>query len=204
MLEPTLAEVITAAIDAQFLRRHFSLPGEVIEYHAELQTVDVQPVIKSPLTLRDGTIIFEKLPVVHDCPVAFQRGGGCALTFPLEAGDAVTLLFSEVCTAEWRETGQLSNPGDLEHNSLSYPIAIPGISPIADVILPTGYSANEVVLSLGSGKTARVGSPAATPVALAAALITWAANVTAAVNTLAPGAVVPLASTVAATKLKAE
>lgn len=213
MIEPTLSEVITAAIDAQMLHRHFSMPGKIVRYYPEKQTADVLPVLKSPLTLRDGTIIYEKLPIVHDVPVAQPRGGDCSLHFPMEKGDHVTLVFSEVATGQWRATGEVSEPGDLERNSLSYPIGIPGTETDERAIDAANATTNEVVLALGTGKTFRVGAASAGAVALAGPIETWvdalitalgAVPATAAVASAMGAATTALHATIKATKLKAQ
>lgn len=129
MSEPTLAEVIRAAIDSRLLDMHTCIPATVVTYNPLTQTVDAQPAIKRSVEKRDGSYAHEKLPIVMNVPVMWQRGGGFALRLPLATGDTVWLVFSEAATAQWRTTGQVSEPGDLRRFDLSYAAAFPGGHP---------------------------------------------------------------------------
>jgi hypothetical protein len=124
--ERSKAEVISAAIDAKLLDLHTSMPGRVHKYDGDNNTVDVEPVVKRAVPRDDGTYAVEALPIIHNVPIAWPRGGGYAIRFPLSKGNAVTLHFSEVATAIWRTTGQISEPGDVVRHDLSYACAYPG------------------------------------------------------------------------------
>lgn len=132
----TLAQVIRAAQNALKAGLHTSLPGVVKSYDAQKKTADIQPVIKVPVydpeTGEPGEA--ETLPVIPNVPVSMPRGGGFHLSFPLEAGDHVTLVFSESATGQWRTSGEVSEPGDVRRHSLGYPTAFPGAHPDADVL----------------------------------------------------------------------
>lgn len=163
-LAPDLTEVLEAAIEARLLDLHTALPGTVKSYDAAKQTAEIIPQIRSAAPKADGGVVAETIPVIPNVPVQWPRGGGCALHFPLAPGDHVLLVFSESATGHWRETGELSDPGDLRRHSLGYPIAIPGIAPNASPIEDPGAS-GEAVLSVGSN-VFRVGGPLADFVAL--------------------------------------
>jgi hypothetical protein len=134
--EPTDAEVIRAALEAKLLELHTSLPARVKSYNSALQTVDAVPVIKRAIRRRDGSVAHESLPVIHNVPVMWHEGGGFSMQLPLSAGDHVWLIFSEAATAQWRATGQVSEPGDLRRHDLSYAAAIPAGHPVAGSLLP--------------------------------------------------------------------
>jgi hypothetical protein len=135
-MEPTDAQIIRAALDARLLDVHTSMPAVVRAYNPALQTVDAEPVIKRAVPKSDGSTAHEKLPVVYHVPVCWIRGGGFSLQFPLAPGDHVLLNFSEAATAQWRATGQISEPGDLRRHELSYAFAHPGIAPVLRALLP--------------------------------------------------------------------
>jgi hypothetical protein len=159
--EPSLPEVLTAAIDARLLDLHTCLPGRVQGYNPATQTADVVPVVKRAVATSDGSTKHEDLPVIHNVPVVFPRGGGCSIQFPLSAGDHVWLMFSEAAMAHWRSTGQISAPGDLRRHDLSYPVALPGIGPMTQPLTP--IVGNEMVLD---GAAIRLGGLTADYVAL--------------------------------------
>lgn len=56
------------------------------------------------------------------------------MSFPLEPGNHVTLVFSEAATGQWRSTGEISEVGDVRRHSLGYPTALPGAHPDAEVL----------------------------------------------------------------------
>lgn len=136
MATPTLAEVIRQAMDARLLDVHTCLPGRVVSYNPETQQADVEIAVRSAVEAADGSTVIEEPPVIPAVPVAWLRGGGYSLQFPLERGDHVWLMFSESDMGAWRLTGQPSDPGDLTRHSLSHPVALPCIAPDASALPP--------------------------------------------------------------------
>lgn len=133
----TLAEVFKANNSALRAGLHTSMPGVIRSYDPETKTADIQPVLKVPIyepeTGDPGEA--EELPVIPNVPVSFPRGGGWHLSWPMEVGDHVTLVFSEAATGQWRTTGELSEPADVRRHCLGYPTAFPGAHPDDDVLL---------------------------------------------------------------------
>lgn len=217
--EPDLAEVLEGAINARLLDLHTMLPGRVESYDAAKQVADVTPVVRRPIRTDDDDLDHEELPVIANVPVQWPRGGGFSLHFPLAKGDHVMLVFSEAAIAQWRESGELSDPGDLRRHDLSYPIAIPGIShevaPLADTPA-TGTG----TITVGAGGVLRVSTAGGTAdfVALATKVSTALTDLKNAINGWTPvpndgGAALKAAlsslfatwpASVAATTLKAE
>lgn len=155
-LDPTLSETISDALESAFVDVHTALPGRVKSYDASKQTADVEPMIRRAIRDTEGKIVNESLPVIPNVPIAWMRGGGFIFHFPLAAGDFVLLIFSEAATAQWRESGTLSDAGDITRHGLSYAFAIPGIAPNSGAASPTG--ANVVAptpLSIGNAGTAQ-------------------------------------------------
>jgi len=123
-VEPTTSDLIRSAIESRMLDLHTSIPARVVVYNPVLQTADVQPVVKRAIGTYDGDVDHEDLPIIHNVPVEWPGGGGFAMQFPVMVGDFVWLIFSEAATAQWRSTGQVSEPGDLRRHDLSYACAI--------------------------------------------------------------------------------
>lgn len=163
-LEPDLTEVLDEVLESWALDLHTAIPGKIKSYDAAKQTAEVIVQVRTQTPKEDGSLQAEEAPVLPNVPVQWPRGGGYALHFPLAPGDFVLLVFSEAAIGHWRETGQLSDPGDLRRHSISYPVAIPGIAPNAGKLTdaPTG----EAVLTVGAG-VFRVGGASAEMVALA-------------------------------------
>lgn len=62
------------------------IPGKIVSFDPAAQTATVQPLYKPKF---NGTPV--DMPELLEVPVRFQRAGGGAITFPVGAGDKVTL-----------------------------------------------------------------------------------------------------------------
>jgi len=206
MTEPTLAEIIRTAIDARLLDVNVSCVARVEKFTPGPPgppVVDAAPVIRRALLDTQGAITHEELPVIPNIPVIYPRGSGdvYAITWPLSPGDHVTLLFSTQAFAQWRESGDISDPGDLRLHSLANPVAIPGIG-AKDTILPVDSAALVI-----KAPEVKVGAAATEFVVLADKLVTAFNSHTHPTAAVGPPSApsVPISSaTVASTKLKAE
>lgn len=210
---PSLAELLRLFGDETSAAIRVALPAKVVKYDRATQRADVVPVVREAVPNRDGSVVLEDLPIIPNVPVAWIRGGGYWMQLPLAVGDHVDLIFQDVDFSRWRESGALSDPGDLRRHDLSYPIAYPCIAPDAAALDEIG--ADEAVLD---GPTLiRLGGPSADYVALAAKVDAELAaikdyidvhvhtGVTAGVASSAgPAAPMPAPASVAATKVKAE
>ncbi|MEE6802350.1 Gp138 family membrane-puncturing spike protein, partial [Escherichia coli O8:H10] len=58
-------------------------------------------------------------PLLVDVPVAFPRGGGCTLTFPVRPGDECELIFNDRCIDFWWQSGGVQEPVDDRMHDLS-------------------------------------------------------------------------------------
>ena len=110
---------------------HVAMPGKVVAYHAPDNTVDVQPMIGHGVDQPDGTVTPEYPPRLLGVPVCFQRGGGYALTFEVDPGDMVLLVFCErALDLWWDATRGASSVVDLRNtrkHDWSDAVAIPGL-----------------------------------------------------------------------------
>ena len=123
----TWADIILAGIQGHAENVYISLPGVVETYYPLTQTADISCAVQLPVTvLDDGSTDYDTLPVFPQVPVAFPRGGGFFMAFPLAKGDGVTLVFSSLSHEDFRTTGQVpSAPTDVQRNGPGSPIAIP-------------------------------------------------------------------------------
>lgn len=156
----TLAEVFRANNRALLAGLHTSMPGVIKSYDPETKTAVVQPVIKVPTFDPESgeALESEELPVLSNVPVQFPRGGGWHISFPLEEGDHVTLIFSEAATGAWRTSGEISEPGDVRRHSLGYPTAFPGAHPDDETL---DDDASTSVLTSGKMVIGKDGNPKA-------------------------------------------
>ena len=123
------AEVIAAGIDSRLLDVHKAQPARVESYDANANTVTVTPVLWRQLPTDDDDYVAEALPQIPDVKVQFPRAGGFAITFPIQKGDFVLLVFCDAPLGAWRQNGQPGDPGDPERHGLSGAVAIPGVFP---------------------------------------------------------------------------
>lgn len=127
-MSPTLADLLRLATARQLLDVHVSMPGRIESYDASKQEASVQPLLM--VNLADGSAA--SLPVINHVPVIWPRGGGAILSFPLEAGDTVLLVFSERSLDEWLQQGGELAPSDPRAHDLSDAVAIPGLYPLTE------------------------------------------------------------------------
>jgi hypothetical protein len=148
---PTIAEVLTAAIDARLADVHTSIPAKVVRYDAAQCLVDAAPLVRAPERQESGRVAYLPLPVVTNVPVAFPQGGGFRLTFPLAVGDTVWLSFSEASLERWLRFGGEVSPEDPRRFALSDAAAFPGVRALAGGDAVTAASTDGCVLELIGG-----------------------------------------------------
>jgi hypothetical protein len=133
---------------------HTALPGRIESYEYDKQRANVQPLIKRQY--RDGVVL--STPVIVNVPVIFPRSGGASLTFPVEQGDTVLLIFSERALENWLSLGGETVPGDSRKFDLSDAMAIPGLFPFSDSSLAENNT--DVLLKFGNGRVQITGNDA--------------------------------------------
>lgn len=124
-LEPTWPELLNEFVDSRLLDVHTAIPARVIEFHDDESTVDALPVVKARVPSVDGGTKAEAIPTIYDVPVAWPGSGSVFMKWPIPKGSHVLLIFQESCIAQWRDTGEVSEPGDLARHDWSYPYALP-------------------------------------------------------------------------------
>ncbi len=113
----TLGELIRLAMDARLAQVRVAIPARVESYDVAAQTVDVKPLIKDKLALEDGDELVESIPVIPAVPVAFMRGGGFFVSFPIAKGDTGRVVVCDRSLDQWRKKGGEVDPIDVRMHS---------------------------------------------------------------------------------------
>lgn len=116
---PNLLDIIKDAINTELLDFWTNLPCEVVKYDSDAVTVNVQPLIKVPIKLKNGEITTVELPELQDVPVMFTCAGGFTITHPINVGDECLVSFSDRCIDLWWQSGGIQNPFDTRQHDLS-------------------------------------------------------------------------------------
>lgn len=146
---PTQREALDRVLQAGRRSLHTSFPAKVLAYDARAQTVDVEPQIMREIQDDEGSLEHERLPTLYDVPVQWPRGGGHALTFPIQVGDYVEVQCAEQSLLVWRDSGEVSEPGVSQAHGLNGCIAKPGWYP--DTMKVEGVSTTDVVIGKVDG-----------------------------------------------------
>lgn len=157
-ITPTLSELLRKVIDSRIAEVHVSFPAKVESYDAEAQTVDVQPMVRKKLVGVDQDFVAD-LPVLTAVPVAFPRGGGFFLSFPIQRGDFVFVVCSDYDHSEFIETGRLSSPPTGQAHSLIGAVAIPAVYPKSGAL--SSASGENLVIGNDSGAKLTIKSDSA-------------------------------------------
>ena len=91
---------------------HCALPGKVVSFDADSQTVVIQPAVKTASGV--------ELPVLRDVPVFMP------VSFEIQEGDACLVIFADRDIDAWFETGESSVPPSGRMHSLSDGFAFVG------------------------------------------------------------------------------
>lgn len=207
-----LEQLLSVAIESRLLDVHTATPGIVVAYDATKKRADIRPAVKRGLRGIDERMTHERVPVLPNVPVAWLAAGGFELHFPLAAGDAGWLLFSEVATSAYYQTGEVSDAGDAERFGLSSPLFLPcrrtaSTAVGANLVAPTPFTvgtpataqfvalANLVLVELNKIKTAFDTHTHPVP-GIAAGVASTTSS--------APGSPMPAMASVASAKLKSD
>ncbi len=124
--EPTLEEIIQAAIHYREVEVHCALPGRIKSYDASKQIADVEVCINPTLRVDGGDEVVV-LGVITNVPIEFPSGGGYFISFPLQEGDPVKLTFHDRSLDDWMQKGGVVNVDDLRMHHLTDASAYPGM-----------------------------------------------------------------------------
>ena len=120
-----MAQSIRFAIRQSLKDLYTCMPGIVESYDAETRRAVVKGALKVVTTNKEEI----EREAIHNVPVVFPSGGGFAMTFPLEPGDAVLLLYSQRGLTNWKKTLGVAAPDIIGFFSEKDAFAIPGFGP---------------------------------------------------------------------------
>jgi len=123
VVEPTLGNVITNAIDRKTEDLRVAMPAEIVDYDVEKQLATVKPLLKTKY--RDGKVV--DMPQIFNVPVAHPRAGDAYVHMPVKKGNTCMVVFSDRSMDKWITNGGSVDPDDVRQHHLSDAIAYPGL-----------------------------------------------------------------------------
>jgi hypothetical protein len=76
------------------------------------------------------------MPVLNDCPVLWQGGGGVTAVFPIAAGDECLVVFSSRCIDNWWALGGVQDAPEFRMHNLSDGFALVGVRNVNRAFTP--------------------------------------------------------------------
>lgn len=122
MTTPT--DIIRNSIYSILNNVHTCMPGIIVSYDASTNKAIVQPALNKNFVAGEM-----EMPILENVPIIFPSSGNFNMSFPVNSGDYVLLLFSERSIDLWLNTGGQVTPNDRRKFDLSDAIAIPGLKP---------------------------------------------------------------------------
>lgn len=105
-----------------------ALPAIVDTVDYTNQTLTAKPVTKMRFTDNKGAVSDFDMPLIVDVPFQCYRGGGFAITVPVQKGDEVLIIFTDVDFSAWFQNGGFQYAEHSFTHYYSNAIAVVGIS----------------------------------------------------------------------------
>ncbi|HDR9029886.1 TPA: hypothetical protein QDB14_004108 [Burkholderia vietnamiensis] len=144
-------EALKHAISARLTEVWTALPGTVESFDPATMTVSVQLGTKDAIRNEEGTISTSPFPLLTDCPVVWQGGGGVTATFPIAAGDECLVVFASRCIDAWWQSGGVQEQAESRMHSLADGFALVGVRSRPRAL--SGISATSAQLRSDDGAT---------------------------------------------------
>lgn len=132
-----LEELIRSAIDGRLSGLWTTVQGYVDSLNSD-GTVNVQPTTQGLVLTKEGKEKWIDMPLLLNCPILRDGGGGWVITFPIQSGDEVVVFCASRSINNWFHKGGIQKQSNLRMHSLSdgfafcgprsIPRAIPSIS----------------------------------------------------------------------------
>lgn len=154
---PTLQELLNVAVAYHTSDMWTALPGSIDSYDNLEQKADIKPLISRLTETQEGEEIEEELPLLPNVPIVFPRGGGHFLSFPLQAGDHVLLVFNARSIDKFvTGDGELTNPDDYLQHDLSSAVAYAGFYPFQKALSPIDADSENMVMGKENGPVIQI------------------------------------------------
>lgn len=124
---PDDGETLRTAFESLQARLWTALPCIVTKFDPEKMTVSAQPAINGSYRTVEGTMASIQMPVLLDCPVLWQGGGGVTLTFPIKPGNECLVILASRCIDGWYARGAVCDPPEFRMHNLSDGFALVGV-----------------------------------------------------------------------------
>ena len=141
--DPSLEDIIRAAMHYKAVETRNALPGRVKSYDASKNLAEIEVCI-NPTIRKDGGDEVEVLGVIKNVPIEWMSGGGYFFAFPLNQGDEVKITFHDFSLDQWIEKGGVVTVKDQHTHHLSDASAYPGMR-AKPKALPNGHSSKLII-----------------------------------------------------------
>ncbi len=144
-----LVEALTIWLNSKLEDMHTAIPGKIEKYDEDSKTADVLPLL-SKITVKNVEI---GLPVIPGVPVIFPSGKSFELSWEVQKGDGVLLIFSEAALGAWvnSDGNKQVSPESKHRFSETDAMAIVGLSSKAVEVALKMYIDKTGKMIIGSG-----------------------------------------------------
>ena len=147
-ITPGIQTTIQSHIERRDRDTQTTLIGKITSYDHNTQTATVKPEQAEVWRDDQGQRYAEDFPKIYNVPIAFPRGGGFSIVWPLANGDPVHIICTKYSFDLWRNSGKAGDQGDTRtfglNGAIAYPVNIyQGTSSISNA------EAGVMVLSAG-------------------------------------------------------
>lgn len=197
MTTPGEVDLWDEVFESRLLDINVAGPARVERYDEARRVADLQLMIRRRVPDNDGGSVYETVAMLPSVPVLMIFGGPFSLTFKLAPGDTVLALACSQDIAQWRITGEISDPKLKGFHDWSWAVAIPGLTSSVKA-LPFDPTAPlvEGSLKVGAG---------AVPLVKESQMLVELGKIASAINAIVPGSYTPPAiGFLGTTKLQGE
>ena len=113
-----LEELLRTAMDGRLAGLWTTVPGIVDSINSD-GTANVQPTTQGLVLTPSGKEQWINMPLLLNCPILRDGGGGWVITFPVQAGDEVVVFCASRCITNWFQKGGIQTQASLRMHSLS-------------------------------------------------------------------------------------
>lgn len=120
-------ESLRIALEETLQNSMTAMPAQVVDVNKDQQTISAKLTLMVNVYDKEGVATLTSYPVLIHVPQVLYRGGGFAITLPLQPEDEILIIFASRCIDAWWENGGTNNQQiEFRINDLSDGFAIPG------------------------------------------------------------------------------